>query len=241
MVSLHGSPAGVGLLMTLMALGGLSPADDLLLQDEFADQAVGARPGPWQYFTDEGNDAAIADAPGIGGRCLRLTRAGGTVWKPMVSGWAGGEADSPVRLEFDWYVEALDEASPVLVASVRGNGNISVAQVALGGPGGVAIAGEAGEWVGLDFPIRAGQWGHLTILSDPISRRAGGAFDVEVSQGEERAEYPNVAFHPNWRGDYPDELWYSPTFHVPGGTPEHPHEACVMNVKLSRSAPREYR
>jgi hypothetical protein len=259
MASLRGRvhDPGVSLLPFLLALAAQllttrpAPADErMLLEETFAGKEVGSRPGPWLYFTDAGNDAVVAKAPArqaqeeraIGDRCLKLTRTGGTVWKPMVSGWAAGEPDSPIRLEFDWYLPALsDGADPVFSVTLRGDGNVNTVRVALGGPGGVAVPQGADEWVPLGFPLRAGQWGHLTIVADPISRKAGGAFDVAISQGEERAEYPNIPFRPDSRGNFPETLWYSPTFHVGGGSPEHPREAYVTNVKLTTTSPRECR
>jgi len=79
------------------------------------------------------------------------------------------------------------------------------------------------------------------IVADPVSRKADGAFDILVSQGPERAEYPNVAFRPDWRGDYADTLWYTPTFHVGGGSKAAPREACVTGVRLTTTVPREDR
>jgi len=67
------------------------------------------------------------------------------------------------------------------------------------------------------------------------------AFVVIVTQGQERGEYPNIPFRPGGGGLYPDTLWFSPTFHVGGGSAEHPREACVTNVRLTTSAPRAYR
>ncbi|MBM3501275.1 MAG: hypothetical protein FJX74_21700 [Armatimonadetes bacterium] len=234
-------------LLPVTALSGLGlrPAaaqERTLLEETFGGKEPGSRPGPWVYFADEGNEAVVAEAPDLPGSCLRLTRSGGTVWKPMVSGWASGEADSPLQLELDWYLPALSEGEdPVLFVTIRGDGNIGTVTVALGGPGGVAVPQGGGEWAPLGFPLRAGVWGRLVVKTDPISRRAEGAFDVTVSQGDERAEYPNIPFRPNWQGDHAAELWHSPTFQVGGGSPERPREAHLRNVKLSTASPREFR
>jgi hypothetical protein len=239
-----------GLLAQTLVVRPAVADEKELLADTFAGKEMGGRPGPWLYFTDDGNDAVVAQAPdlqtsetlAIGGRCLKLTRTGGTVWKPMVSGWAAGEPDSPIRLELDWYLPVLsDGAYPIFVVTLRGDGNINTVQVALGGPGGVAVPQGGDDWVPLGFPLRAGQWGHLLIVADPISRKAEGAFDLAISQGQERAECPNTPFRPDYYGNYPEALWYTPTFHVGGGSPEHPREACVTNVKLTTTSPREYR
>lgn len=227
----------------ILALRPAVADERVLLEETFAGKEIGSRPGPWLYFADAGNDAVVAEAPGapvVGDRCLKLTRTGGTVWKPMVSGWGAGEPESPIRLEFDWYLPALsDGADPVFFVTLRGNGNINTVRVALGGPGGVAVPQDGEDRVPLGFPLRPGQWGHLVIVADPICRRADGAFDVAISQGEERAEYPNIPFRPDSRGNLPDTLWYSPTFHVGGGSPEDPREAYVTNVKLTTTSPRE--
>jgi len=109
----------------------------------------------------------------------------------MVSGWGAGEAGNATRLDCDCYMPALsDGADPVLFVTVRGERNIGTVQVALGGPGGVAVPQDGEAWVPLPFPLRTGQWGRLTIVADPISRKAEGAFDVTVSQGNERESTP---------------------------------------------------
>jgi hypothetical protein len=161
---------------------------------------------------------------------------------PMVSGTVAGEGKSTVRLECDWYLPALsDGTDQVLYVTLRGNVNISTVQVGLGGPGGVTVPQGRDEWAPLGFPIRAGQWGHLSITADPMSRKADGAFDLVVTQGKERAVYPNIPFRPDWQGKYPEELWYTPTFHVGGGSPTRPREAYVTNVRITVVPPREDR
>jgi hypothetical protein len=256
MASPRGSAGFLGMVLLAGLVGArlIAPShpaladETTLLADTFSREDVGARPGPWLYFTDEGNDVAVAQAPGLDGRCLKLVRSGGTVWKPMVSGWAEGQPDSPLRLEFDWYLPALsDGADSVLFVTLRGNDNINMVQVALGGPGGVAVPQDGDDWVPLGYRLWPGRWGHLCIVADPISRKGAGAFDLVVSQArpdgqsQERAEYPNIPFRPDHQGNYPDTLWYSPTFHVGGGSAEHPREAYVTNVKLTTTSPREYR
>jgi len=122
----------------------------------------------------------------------------------MVSGWGAGEAGNATRLDCDCYMPALsDGADPVLFVTVRGERNIGTVQVALGGPGGVAVPQDGEAWVPLPFPLRTGQWGRLTIVADPISRKAEGAFDVTVSQGNERESTPNIPFRPDYQGNYP--------------------------------------
>ena len=249
MASRRGEARWLGILAVIALLAGVRPAlaeEKVLLEEAFAGKESGSKPGPWQYFVDEGNDAVVAEtpgpkAPGIGDRCLKITRTAGIVWKPMISGWGAGEPDSPTRLDCDWYLPTLSEGvDAVLFVTVRGEGNINTVRVALGGPGGIAVPQDGEEWVPLGFPLRTGQWGHLTIVADPISRKAEGAFDLTVTQGDERGEYPNIPFRPDWRGIYGETLWYSPTFQVGGGSPEHPREAYVTNVKLATAPPREY-
>ena len=245
MASLPGRAALAALL--LLALPGLAAAQEgglgkVLLDETFQQAAVGSRSAPWLYFTDAGNAVAIAEAPVIGGHALKLSRASGTVWMPMVSGTVAGEAKSTVRLECDWYLPALsDSTGSVCYVTVRGDGNINVAQVGLGGAGGVAVPQGRDDWAPLGFPVRAGQWGHLSLTADPMSRQADGAFDLVVSQGKEQREYPNIPFRPDYRGQYPNELSYTPTFHVGGGTPTKPREAYVTNVRLTVVPPREDR
>lgn len=228
MASLRGS---VLCLVVLLPFAGSACADEspvgkVLLDETFKQAAIGSRPAPWLYFTDAGNDIAIADAPLLGGHALKLSRTSGTVWMPMVSGTVAGEPKNTVRLECDWYLPALsDSTDSVLYVTVRGDVNINAVQVGLGGPGGIAVPQGRDEWAPLGFPLRAGQWGHLEVTVDPMSRGADGAFDLVVSQGAERIAYPNIPFRPDYRGQYPKELWYTPTFHVGGGSPAGPREA----------------
>jgi len=93
--------------------------------------------------------------------------------------------------------------------------------------------------VPLGFPVRAGQWGHLSLTVDPMPRGADGAFDLVVAQGKEQMTYPNIPFRPDYRGQYPRELSYTPTFHVGGGTTTKPREAYVTNVRVTVVPPRE--
>jgi len=228
------------LLLTVGVVLAAEPTGKDLLNETFEAAAIGSRPAPWLYFADEGNDISVSEAPITGGHCLKLSRSGGTVWKPMVSGWVDGHPDSAVRLDLDWFLPALsDGPDAVLTITLRGEGNINTVNVSLGGPGGVAVPQEGDEWAPLGFPVRAGRWGHLAITTDPMARKAKGAFDLVVSQGKERLEYPNVAFHPGPRGDYPGSLWYSPTFHVGGGTPAVPRLAYVDNVRMMVVPPRD--
>lgn len=245
MASLPGKAQTLAAIL-LLALPHLAAAQEsaigkVLLDETFQQAAVGSRPAPWLYFTDAGNDAAIAEAPVIGGHALKLSRTSGTVWMPMVTGTVSGEAKNTVRLECDWYLSALsDSTDPVFYATMRGDGNINVAQVGFGGAGGVAVPQGRDNWVPLGFPVRAGQWGHLSVTVDPMSRKDGGAFDLVVSQGKERMVYPNIPFRPDYRGQYPNELSYTPTFHV-GGDPTKPREAYVTNVRITVVPPREDR
>ncbi len=247
MATPRGRVLGLGLALLLaLALGPVGAEEQVLLEDSFSGKEIGSRPGPWVYFSDDGNEITVAATPhpggAIGDRCLKITRRGGTVWKPMVSGWGAGVPDSPLRLDFDWYLPALSgSAEAVLSVTLRGDGNINIVSVGLGGTGGVSISQDGDGAVPLGFPVRAGEWGHLTIVADPVSRKAEGAFDIAITQGPERADYPNVPFRPDHKGAYPDALWYSPTLHVGGGSPEHPAEAYVTNVKLTTTEPRAYR
>ncbi len=246
------SPRGKACRAALCLLGGLALRPALgdvktLLDEGFAGRELGSRPGPWLYFVDPGNVIAIAQSPSPDGvapavRCLRLSRSGGTIWMPMFCGWAAGEPGSPVRLDFDWYLPQLsDGPDHVLFVTLRGTGNINLITVALGGPGGIAVPQDGDTFVPLGFPLRPSRWGHLTIVADPLARKTAGAFDVAISQGKEHAEYPNIAFRPDWRGVFPDALEYSPTFHVGGGSPDRPRQAYVTNVRLTTTSPREYR
>ena len=246
MASLRGRAAAQAAVL-LLALVGLARAEEsavgkVLLDETFAQAAVGSRPVPWLYFTDPGNDVAIAEAPIIGGHALKLSRASGTVWMPMVSGTVAGEARNTVRLDCDWYLPVLsDSTDSVFYVTMRGDGNINVVQVGLGGQGGVAVPQGRDEWAPLGFPVRAGQWGHLSITVDPMSRKADGAFDLVVSQGKETMAYPNISFRPDYRGQFPNELSYTPTFHVGGGSAARSRETLVTNVRITVVPAREDR
>ena len=245
MASLRGRATLVAALLVTLAATAVaedSAVGKVLLDETFRQAAIGSRPGPWLYFTDAGNEVAVAEDPFTGGHALKLSRASGTVWMPMVSGTVAGEAKSTVRFEFDWYLPALsDSTDAVFYATVRGDGNNNVVQVGLGGPGGVAVPQGRDDWALLGFPIRAGQWGHLSLTVDPMSRKADGAFDMTVSQGKEKMAYPNIPFRPDYRGQYPNELSYTPTFHVSGGSAARPREAYVTNVRITVVAARDDR
>lgn len=239
MASRPGSlPGVVGLSLLcwgccLCALAQPAPPARVLLEDSFAQAAVGSQPAPWIYFVDAGNAAAVAEAPLRGGHCLKLIRGGGSIWKPMVSGGAAGVPGSHLRLQLDFYLPALSsDNGPSLYVTLRGNGNLNHVQVGVGGPGGVAVPLAGRGWVPLGFPLHAGEWGHLVITADPIGRQGDGAFDLTISQGDDELTVPNIAFQPSHEGKFPDELWYSPTLHAGGGTPEHPNEALVTAVRL---------
>ena len=221
------------------ATGEDAGAGTVLLNETFEAAEPGSQPVSWLYFTDAGNNVVVAGAPLTGGRCLKFTRSAGTVWKPMVSGGVAGHAQSPVRLECDFYLPE-GPAEGALSVTLRGEGNIHTVSVTLGGPAGVAVPQGNREWVPLGFPLRAGRWGHLSITADPFARKGKGAFDLVVSQGKERLECPNIPFQPNHRGDYGGVLWHSPVFQVSGGAPGAPREALVDNVRVVISPPRDH-
>jgi hypothetical protein len=234
----------VAVILALLAVTvahGAEPAKPLL-ECTFAGAEVGSQPGPWIYFVDDGNAVAVADAPVIGGHCLKLSRSGGTVWKPMISGGVAGHPEDTICLEFDWYLPALsDSVDSVLYVTLRGEGNINLVSAALGGPGGASVPQGKDDWLPLGFRIKAGEWGHAGVTADPLARKGEGAFDLVVSQGQERICYPNIAFRPNGRGEFPNALWYSPTFHVGGGAPGRPREAYITNIRMTVVPPREDR
>ena len=62
-----------------------------------------------------------------------------------------------------------------------------------------------------------------------------------ISQGKEKMTYPNIPFRPDWRGQFPSELSYTPTFHVGGGSATSRREAHVTNVRITVVPPREDR
>ncbi len=224
----------------LMLAGALlaadSPVGTVLLDTDFERDAVGAKPKGWLVFVDKGNSAAVAAAPAggaAGKRCMKLTRAGGTVWKPMISGAVRGEAKSCLQVDFDWYLPALfDSDARAFVVVLRGDGNRAVVSIAIGGPGGVSVQQGRREQIALGFPVKPRQWGHVAILCRPISLGARGTFDVTVSQDGERMTYPNIAFIPDRPGQYPKVHWYSPYFHLAAGEPGAPAEAYFDNVRV---------
>ena len=205
---------------------------------------------------DEGNDATVVETPALGKRAVRFTDAGGTVWKPMIQGQISGEADSFLKLDFDWRLHGtVDDFNRAFTVVLRGTGNIEVAAVALGGPGGVAVRQKGLGWVPLrvplkterkgggDFPAALRQscgplaaalpsWNHLTLIADPISWGERGAYTVVIVQGEERLVFPNVPFCPP-HGRYPGEYWYSPCFTLAGSTAAGAgKEAYLDNVRV---------
>lgn len=220
-------------ILALAALALASPPGKVLLQADFEQDQVGENPRGWLPFVDEGNSVSVADEPALGQRCLKLTRAKGTVWKPMVSGGIMDESDSYLQAEFDWYLPALFPSDrSALCFVLRGDGNRAYVTVDLGGPGGVAVRQGVRDWLSLGFPIKAGEWGHLTIVADPIAKGGDGACDVIVTQGEETMRYPNIAFTPDWHGAYPSKLWHTPTIQLGAGQPSQPAEAYVDNVQI---------
>jgi len=222
----------LSLLWATLAAG--SPPGKVLLHADFERDQVGENPAGWVAFVDEGNTLGIIDQPALGQRCLKLTRAKGTVWKPMVAAGVQDEPDSYLRAEFDWYLPALFESDrSALCFVLRGDGNRAYVTVNLGGPGGIAVRQGVRDWLPLGFPVKAGAWGHLTIVADPISRGKDGACDLVVTQGEETMCYPNLAFTPDWHDGYPSKLWYSPTIQLGAGQPEQPAEAYVDNVRIT--------
>jgi hypothetical protein len=192
------------------------------------------------YFVDTGNsvEAVAEPAAAASGRSLRLARSGGTVWMPMVAGQVGGEPDSVLRFEFDACVGALsDRWDDALTGLLRADGNVALVEVHLGGPGGVAVpAGERGEPLPLGFPLKPGEFAHVVVVVDPLRRGPEAKFDLTLTQGEECLRVPNIPFRR--RSDYPTTWWYSPTFHLGGGTAAHPREAWIDNVRITVVPPR---
>ncbi|NCO39710.1 MAG: hypothetical protein COZ06_35955 [Armatimonadetes bacterium CG_4_10_14_3_um_filter_66_18] len=220
-------------LIGAAAFAADSPVGTVLFSRDSESDAVGAQPAGWAVLVDNGNAAVVSDAPAWGERSLKFTRTGGTVWKPMISGTISGEDNSALQLDSDWYLPALfDSDSEALSVVLRGDGNRAVVTVAVGGPGGVAVRQGVRDWLPLLFPVHPGAWGHVTVVMDPISRGAGGACDVTVSQGAEKMTYPNIAFTPDWNNQYPTTHWNSPYFHLGGGKPGAAVEAYFDNVRL---------
>ncbi|MBI2302653.1 MAG: hypothetical protein HYU66_27420 [Armatimonadetes bacterium] len=216
-----------------LAVAVLAAGDGtVLLDDGFEAGGVGRQPAGWPCFADVGNSIAIADQHALGQRSLKLTRSGGTAWKPMVSGQISGQPNSSLQFEFDACVGALsDRWDDAFIGWLRGEVNQSLVEIALGGPGGVAVRGERGEWLALDFPLEASECAHVRVVADPLTRGKDAVFELTVTQGEERLRVPNILFR-RLPGAYPANWWYSPTFHLGGGSAEHPREAWVDNVKL---------
>ena len=158
-----------------------------------------------------------------------------------MSGAICGEANSFLRLDLDWLIpRTFEDHKKALTIVLRGDGNIATVSVAIGGPGGVAVLKNGKEWLALGVPVRLNQWNHLTIISDPISYGAKGAFDVIVTQGTERAVFENVLFSYRGNGEYPKTYWYSPCFSLPGGASAGAgKEAYIDNVRLTVVAARE--
>ncbi len=210
-----------------------SPVGKFLLNDDFEANAPGTHPAGWGVLTDKGNDAVVVDSPALGKRSVRFTDTGGTVWKPMIQGGISGEPGSFLKLDFDWRLHGtVDDFAKALTITLRGPGNLEVATVALGGPGGAAVRQKGLDWVPLRVPLKTDQWNHLTLIADPISRGERGAYTVIVVQGNERMLFPNIPFY-SPRGRYPDALWYSPTFILGGSTAAGAGmEAWLDNVKL---------
>ena len=238
------TPGRNHILPTLLLVVGLaatslraeSPVGTVLINDDFERDAPGARPPGWIVLVDEGNDITVVSSPALGKRSVKFTDTGGTVWKPLMSGAICGEANNCLRLDFDWYLTSTFDSHPkALTAVLRGDGNIATVSLAIGGPGGIAILKKGKEWLPLGAPVRLNQWNHLTIISDPISYGARGAFDIIVTlSGGERAVFANVPFGYRGKGEYPKTNWYSPCFSLPGGGPGGPgREAYIDNVRLT--------
>jgi len=213
-----------------------SPVGKVLFDTDFERDAVGAKPKGWLVFVDKGNHAAVAASPAKGqttGKCMKLARAGGTVWKPMVSGNVMGEGGRYLQLDFDWYLPTLfDSDTKALVVVLRGDGNRAVIRIAIGGPGGVVVQQGPREWIVLGFPVKPREWGHMTVLCRPISLGGRGAYDIAVSQGRERMTFPNIAFAKDWQSQYPKAHWHSPCFHLGAGKPGAAAEAYFDNVRV---------
>ena len=241
MASRAGSRTSAAALLSLLAsaaalLAADSPVGKVLLTADFERDQVGAQPAGWSIFADDGNAVAVAASPtqgGANGACLKLTRAGGTVWKPMARGHIQGEGGSHLRLDFDWYLPALFEPdASALVAVLRGDGNRAVVRISIGGPGGVVVQQSPRESIALEFPVKPGEWGHMTVLSRPISLGAQGTYDITVAQGEERMIFPNIGFAQDWQGQYPTVHWHSPYFHLGAGRPGSPAEAYADGIRV---------
>jgi hypothetical protein len=242
------TPGRNHILPTLLLVVGLaavslraeSPVGTVLIDDDFERDVPGAKPPGWAILVDEGNDVTVVDSPALGKRSVKFTDTGGTVWKPLMSGSICGEANNCLRLDFDWCLKSTyDDHKKAFTVSLRGDGNIATVSVAIGGPGGVAVYKKGKEWLPLGVPVRLNQWNHLTIISDPISYGAKGAFDVIVTQGGERGVFENVPFSCRGTGEYPKTYWYSPCFSLAGGASAGPgKEAYIDNVKLSVVAER---
>lgn len=221
-----------GIVAVLLTAAWPAGEGTVLLDDGFEAAAIGGQPAGWPCFTDIGNAIAVADRPATGQRSLKLSRSGGIVWKPMVSGQLNGQPNSSLQFEFDACLSALsDRWGDAFIGWLRGEVNQALVEIALGGPGGVAVRGERGEWLALDFRLKAGEYAHVKVIADPLTRGKDAVFELTVTQGEERLRVPNILFR-RLPGAYPANWWYCPTFHLGGGSAEHPREAWIDNVKV---------
>ena len=216
-----------------LALTALCAGAETLVDDGFEKAPVGGSPAPWLTFVDAGNSLTVTDRPALGQRSVKFVRGGGSVWKPVLGGQVNGQAANFLRFEFDVQIGALsDRWDHALSATLRGDGNVAMVQVALGGPGGVAVPDERGQWLALDFPLQPGSFAHVVIVTDPLARGADAAYDLTVTQGAERLTVPNIPFR-RPSGAYPANWWFSPTFQLGGGTPDRPQTAWLDNVKIT--------
>lgn len=223
----------------ICSLGILQAAENseetVLIDDDFETIALRAEHSPWLvYDEDENNEVATLESPDGKSHAVRFTDIGGTGWKPLLSGKIKGESESYLQLDFDWYLpQAFDTDKKSLCVTVaRDKGNVSAVEVHIGGPSGIAVR-DKNKLIPLNVTIKTGQWNHMTIVCDPISRGAEGAFNIIVVQDKEKSVFENFPFSPNFNGEYVASLWYSPFFALGSGEAAgEGKEAWIDNVKL---------
>ena len=211
------------------------PPPPPLVNDDFEACTLGGTTLPrWNVYVDEGNAVTVVDTPAVGQRAVRFTDIGGAVWKPAICSVVNGQADAFLRWDFDWRInQTVDRWEKAFTFLLRGTGNKAVVTVTLGGPGGVAVR-QGKEWVALDAPVRLNEWNHLTVYTDPISLGEKGACTVIVTQGDDKAVLPNLAYPAaaTWP-EYPAAWWYSPLFSLGGSMVAGAGvEAYLDNVKV---------
>jgi hypothetical protein len=211
-----------------------SPEGTMLLDEDFEKNDIGAKPAKWYVHVDDEKEVSIVGSPAIGNRAVRLNDTGPTVWKPMISAGVSGESDSYLKLDFDWYIEKPFKGDTVFSANMRGKGNISIVAILIRGNGGISVKQKGLGFVPLNIPLKLGQWNHLTIITEPISKKETGVFSIVVKQGQEKSEFKNLQFYPpeKWQGEFPDAWDHTPYFNLTSKAAGSEGEVYIDNVKL---------